>query len=440
MASRSPKVSVIMASYNHGGYVAAALQSVLDQSFQDCEIVVTDDGSSDDSVEVIRSIDDPRIKLYCFESNQGACAATNNCIRRATGKYIAVMNSDDLWCPEKLRKQLEILETDPDVAAVFTNAQFVREDGSEFAVQDRPDFFDVFSQQDRSRGAWLKSLFYGGNCLCHPSILIRRACYDVLGLYNNNYRQLPDYDMWIRFCKHFDLQVNPEKLVRFRLLQPGMNASSQVGKNAIRTINEHYLIAKHYFDGVSQDAYRDAFASDLINPEFVGDDEFECEKALLFLRAETHLGRVYKWVALEQLFELINSPSTAEILSRKYHFDNKAFIEFSSTLDFLIERPATAHQLEPQVPALEQGSVEPGPSTGILVERNDALVSAARQALMEVEQTPSAETKTMSSSEMTGLSGELLFDELIRRIRHAPVEKLAQKAGGKMWRALTGRR
>lgn len=405
MAPTPPKVSVIMASYNHGRYVRDALQSVLDQSFQNFEIIVTDDGSSDDSVEIIKSIDDPRIKLYCFESNQGACAATNYCIRHATGKYVAVMNSDDLWCKEKLKNQFEFLEQQTDVGAVFSNALFVREDGSDFPAEGRPDFFDVFSQENRSPASWLRNLFYGGNCLCHPSILIRRSCYDSLGLYNNSYRQLPDFDMWIRFCKGFRLHVMPEKLVRFRLLPAGMNASSQVGKNAIRTINEHYLIAKHYFDDVSAELYKEAFADDLINPGFDSEEQFECEKALLFLGAETHLSRVYRWVALEKLFELLNHPRTAGVLRKDYHFDDKSFIDFSSTLDFLIERP------------------------------NPALPETA-----QAERSFPMEEKSEHPPDIGMLSSELLLDELALRIKRAPIKKVVRMAGKKMWGALGGRR
>lgn len=441
MALKSPIVSVIMASYNHGSYVQAALQSVLDQSFQDFEIIVTDDGSSDDSVERIRSIRDPRIRLICFASNQGACAATNHCIQNAAGKYVAVMNSDDLWCHEKLSKQLDILEKQTEVSAVFTNAQFVSEDGTDFAAEDRPNFFDVFSQENRDHGAWLRSLFFGGNCLCHPSILIRRVCYDVLGRYNNNYRQLPDYDMWIRFCKQFQLFVISEKLVRFRLLRPGMNASSQVGKNAIRTINEHYLIAKHYFDDVSPKLYKNAFAEDLVNSDFDGADEFECEKALLFLRANTHLDRVYKWVALERLFELLNNPRTADILSNRYHFDAKAFIDFSSTLDYLIERPGSVvPDLQPDHEAVEPGLLAEGESGQLVYDRSDSIAPAAQHEYAETRRELLPDVKRSDTPDMVGLSSEFLFDELIRRIRDAPIERLAQKAGDKMWRTLTRRR
>ena len=88
-----PKISVVIASYNHEGFVAEALQSVLGQTCQDFEIVITDDGSTDRTVEAIRLCHDPRIRLFCFEENRGASAAMNHGIREAKGEYIAALAS-----------------------------------------------------------------------------------------------------------------------------------------------------------------------------------------------------------------------------------------------------------------------------------------------------------------------------------------------------------
>ena len=90
-----PRVSVIMPSYNHERFGGVAVQSILDQTFQDLEIIVTDDGSKDQSVEVIGRFTDPRIRFFRFEQNRGAYAAMKNNVAQVTGEYIAVLNSDD---------------------------------------------------------------------------------------------------------------------------------------------------------------------------------------------------------------------------------------------------------------------------------------------------------------------------------------------------------
>ena len=129
---KTPTVSVVIASYNHEKYVAETIESVLNQTFQDFEIIITDDGSSDKTVEMIKQFSDPRINLFVFEKNKGACSALNNSIINSKGKYIACLNSDDSWELNKLEKQVKFLDENPDIGAVFTNAKIIDENGKDF--------------------------------------------------------------------------------------------------------------------------------------------------------------------------------------------------------------------------------------------------------------------------------------------------------------------
>src|SRR5215470_10311500 len=110
-----PKVSVVVKSYNHDAYVGETIQSVLDQSFQDFEIVVTDDGSSDGTPDVVRAFSDPRIHLEVFPHNRGISHAINATIARARGTYIAILNSDDFALPGRLERQAAFLDAHPDI-------------------------------------------------------------------------------------------------------------------------------------------------------------------------------------------------------------------------------------------------------------------------------------------------------------------------------------
>ena len=181
-----PKVSVLIASYNHEKYIGYAIQSVLGQTYQDFEIVIVDDGSKDNSVEVIRSFTDPRIRLICFEQNQGACTAAKRLLQEAKGEYIAILNSDDAFLPEKLAKQVDFLDKNDKYGAVFSYAQIIDEAGEIFT--DENHFYSkIFVQENKSRHEWLRYFFYNGNCLCHPSIMIRSECYESVGFYDERY-------------------------------------------------------------------------------------------------------------------------------------------------------------------------------------------------------------------------------------------------------------
>lgn len=239
-----PKVSVIIPSYNHSKYITQAIQSVLNQTYQDFEIVIVDDGSSDNSVEVIRRFNDIRIRLFCFEKNQGACVAIKKLIEEAWGEYIALLNSDDAFLPEKLEKQVMFLDNHLNIGAVFSYAQIIDEDGKPF--QKKHSYSKIFRQTNRTRHEWLRRFFYHGNCLCHPSILIRKECYDKIGLYDPRYRQLPDFDFWIRLCMQYEIYIMPEELIQFRIRDAERNTSGRTPENEIRDQFEFSMILEHY--------------------------------------------------------------------------------------------------------------------------------------------------------------------------------------------------
>src|SRR4029079_11044134 len=104
-------VSIIMASYNHEKFIGEAIQSVLDQSYDDFELIIIDDGSTDNSVDKIKQFTDKRIKLILSSSNQGQFVSTNIGLDQASGKYIGILNSDDMFHVDKLKKQVHFLES-----------------------------------------------------------------------------------------------------------------------------------------------------------------------------------------------------------------------------------------------------------------------------------------------------------------------------------------
>jgi glycosyltransferase involved in cell wall biosynthesis len=116
-----PKVSVIIPTYNRAGLLKRAIQSVLNQIYQDFEIIIVDDASTDNTENVIESFKEHRIRYIKHESNKGAAVARNTGIKFANENYIAFQDSDDEWLPEKLEKQMEIIEhASPRVGVVYT--------------------------------------------------------------------------------------------------------------------------------------------------------------------------------------------------------------------------------------------------------------------------------------------------------------------------------
>jgi len=243
--SHVPKVSVAMASYNHAQYVAGALQSVLEQSFQDFEIVVTDDGSVDGTAEEANRVRDPRISVTALPTNVGGSIALNSSILRCRGRYVAVLNSDDVFLPGKLERQVRFMDEHPEIGALFGYPDFIDEDGTRLAPGET--FYGrTFQVINRSRAEWLRHFFFNGNALCHPSVLIRRRCYGAVGLYNPALAQLPDLEMWIRLLRRFNIQVLPEPLVGFRIFRDDRNASAGRPDAIARVQWEWLRVLPHY--------------------------------------------------------------------------------------------------------------------------------------------------------------------------------------------------
>ena len=330
----SPTVSVIMATYNHASFVAEAIQSVLEQKGVDFEFLISDDGSVDSTREVVAAIKDDRITFFPNEVNRGACVVTNELIERASGEFVALINSDDYWCDnDKLAYQVEYLRDNPKVGACFGRARFVDKDGHPMEKSMIP-FGEVFDQNNRSQGMWLRRFFELGNCICHPTMLIRKSCYEQLGTYSNRMRQLPDFDMWIRLVKYHQIHIFDKELITFRLM-PGENASSQTVTNSIRTINEHYLIADGFFDGVTAEQLTDGFLDLLRIKEIRSEIHLDIEKALLYLVPNQWLGKPYQMIGMLKLNALLNSPEHYKIMTEQYGLDDRWFQKELGEIDVL---------------------------------------------------------------------------------------------------------
>lgn len=248
-----PKVTVAMASYNHERYVGRAIESVLNQSMADFEFCITDDGSTDGTRRVIESFQDPRIKFASLEENRGACYALNHAIRRGAANYVAIINSDDLFSPHKLDRQVKYLDENPEIGAVFTGVDFIQSDGMPLASDKQA--VAKFATENRSRLEWLTQLYYGGNCLAHPSAMVRKECYIYLGYYDERFRQLPDYLMWLRLLQHWNIHIIEERLTAFRIHDDEGNESAPSAEVLRRCEWEGVQIAKEIM-GFRDDDFR----------------------------------------------------------------------------------------------------------------------------------------------------------------------------------------
>jgi len=319
----NPAISIIMPSYNHEQFIGDAVASILAQTFQDFELVIVDDSSADGSAKIISGFSDPRIRANILDANRGACEAMNVALHMSRGKYIAVCNSDDTWRADKLSRQLEFLEKNDGIGAVFSGVYWIGDDGAPFSTLRLAFSGNVFKQQNRSRWSWLRDLIETGNCLCHPSILIRRELYDRAGDYDNRLRQLPDLDMWLRILQRTDIFVLPDELVGFRI--HGSNVSTPNPQTSRRAINEHRLIARRMFSEISKENFVRAFGQ---NAHAIDDDmDFEIEKGLYLLSHRGLYEGIFRELGSDYMFGLLQHPEGRARLNEKYGFGTATFHE-----------------------------------------------------------------------------------------------------------------
>jgi len=207
----TPLVSVIIPNYNHARYLGDAVQSVLNQSYRNFEIIVVDDGSTDNSREVAGQFGD-RIR-YIYQKNAGLSAARNTGIRASNGSLIGVLDADDMYEQMFLETLVEALKSDPDADGVYCGYQFVDQDNNlSPQVENRP----VPSDE-------LYDALLDGNFFVPESIFLRRYVYDDVGLFDESLRACEDWDVWLRATKKYRIIHSPEILTRHRILAGSMS-------------------------------------------------------------------------------------------------------------------------------------------------------------------------------------------------------------------------
>jgi glycosyltransferase involved in cell wall biosynthesis len=201
-----PLVSVIIATYNMARYLPLAVRSALDQTYKNIEVLVVDDGSTDDTQKVMTSfLDDPRVR-HCPQENKGQAAAKNRGVRESRGDYIAFLDADDMWTLDKLDLQLPLFSRLEAVGVVYSSFICIDETGKELTVADDELF------RGRVSGPLLIRNFIG-----FGTSVVKKECFDRLGGFKENLRMGVDYDMWLRFSTQYEFDYLDRPLLYYRV-------------------------------------------------------------------------------------------------------------------------------------------------------------------------------------------------------------------------------
>ena len=227
-----PKVSVIIPAYNAERFIKNAVESVLVQTFRDFEVFVIDDGSTDNTLKIIREYE-PRIKVFT-KTNGGPASARNVGIQNSSAEYISFLDADDLWPKDTLKLQTEFMEKNHQFGFAYGD--------SEFFYPERHDEKTHLYTSD-FEGHVFKHLFWN-NFISNSTVIVRKKCFDKVGLLDESKELLgaEDFDLWLRLNMHFPVGHIPQVLSRKRI-----HSGSLVGNSYEKAFPLHLNVYKKFF-------------------------------------------------------------------------------------------------------------------------------------------------------------------------------------------------
>lgn len=327
MKTSSPKILIYMSCYNHEKFVREAMDSIVGQTYENWELFVVNDGSTDATGDILATYTDPRIHYFDFKTNTqyvgAACFLTATC-KEIEADYIACMSSDDKWEINKLEKQIEILMTHPEYKACLTWDKIIFSGSNEGMYKNNTQYSH---KKNRNRFEWLVSLLLNGNCFNSCSMLMDKNIFYELDTININYRQLGDYRIWLKLAEKYPFYLLEEELTYYRRHDTNLSETSTSTEIAIRIFNEQYLIIREIMIPMEKDTFRRTFYRLLPYVECNTEEELLAEKFMVLMMHNS--SSVLEQVAMDIYYAHCNSEKFISILEDLYDFSRADFFNLT---------------------------------------------------------------------------------------------------------------
>lgn len=232
-----PKVSIIMSVYNGADYIEETLKSIFAQEYKNFELIIIDDASTDNTVEVINKFQDPRLILKINKENKRLAYNLNIAISMATGKYLARMDADDICLKKRLTKQVEFLESHPEVFVVGGFAK-------QFGDMKKLMIYPLTHEE-------IKASLLFENCLCHPAVMYRNK--PELIKYDPVFKASQDYELWVRLIWHQKFANIPEIILNYRIHQKQTKFVLNKDQNSGARYARLFMLNKVYSEATEED-------------------------------------------------------------------------------------------------------------------------------------------------------------------------------------------
>ncbi|PUA27564.1 MAG: hypothetical protein B0W54_13445 [Cellvibrio sp. 79] len=241
-----PLVSIVMAAYNAADFIAEAIESVLNQTYKNIELIIVNDGSKDNTAQIVEKYLPSNKVKYLSQENAGQTVAKNNGIKNASGKIIGFCDADDYWHTEKLEKQLSILFSDEKIGIVYSDIQAINQHGEKIKLTEK---------LNGKQGDLLNDLLFD-NFIPFGSAIFRIECIHEHGGFNESYRMGIDWDLWLRFSTSWKFGFSNEKLYFYREWDGQMSRNYNGRYTGALIILENFK--NKYPSFIPQNIYREA--------------------------------------------------------------------------------------------------------------------------------------------------------------------------------------
>ncbi|MDO4848031.1 MAG: glycosyltransferase [Clostridiaceae bacterium] len=317
-------ISVCINAYNSENTIKETLESVLNQTYENLQVIVVDDCSTDKTADIVEEFAsrDSRVELYRLPENGNISNANNEALSHARGEYIAHLDSDDVWLPDKIEKQAAFLEEYPEYGACFTHVQSVDEDGT--PLGENAYFDKLFNIGNMTQAQWVRYFFYDANHICHSTMLIRKSIQDKLGGHNLSLLYLHDYDMWARLILICPIHIIQEPLIKYRVR---MGSNSQPTREKKIAHNEEFArVAYNMIDNCPDGLFLEAFSDILKYGGEHSHTDVEFEKAFLLLDGfRSLLGNTV--IGIRKFDEIFADKENLKIAKEHFNFSLRDFYD-----------------------------------------------------------------------------------------------------------------
>lgn len=227
-----PAISIILPTYKRAHVLGRAIRSILNQTFQDFELIIIDDNSKDGTEEIVRGFNSEKIKYVCQAVKTSPAAARNNGVRLAQGRYVAFLDSDDEWMPDKLTRQFTELEKTPsEVGVIYSRCCLITNNIKTYVPPTwvNPKEGKIFCSLLKMSFVYLQSA------------LVKRECFTRVGLFDENFRVAEDYDLFLRLSKIYHFRYIDEPLVIIYPQTDSISRNQNAHLASTRRLLEKYL-------------------------------------------------------------------------------------------------------------------------------------------------------------------------------------------------------